>query len=325
MRLLRRQILELGAAAVALTAGSRIALGQGYPARPARIVVGSAAGGPQDIVARLFGHWLSERLGQQFFIENRPGAATNLGAEAVVRAPADGYTILLCASPNAINATLYDNLSFNFIRDISPIAAAVRVPLLMNVNLSVPAKTVSEFIGYTKANPGKINIASGGTGSGPHVAGELFRAMTGVDMVHVPYRGDAPALTDLIGGQVQVHFGAMPGSIEYVRAGRLRALAVSTATRWGTLPDVPTLSETVPGYEASIWYGFGTPRGTPADIIDKLNQEINAALADAKMKMRLAELGGTPIAGSPADFAKLIADETAKWGKVIREANIKPG
>jgi tripartite-type tricarboxylate transporter receptor subunit TctC len=324
LKLPRRQFLHLAAGAAALPAISRITFAQAYPTRPVRIIVGAPAGGPQDIAARLISQWLSEQLGQQFVIENRPGAGTNLGAEAVVRAPADGYTMLLCASPNAINATLYDNLNFNFIRDIAPVASMIRVPLVMEVNLSVPVKTVPEFIAYAKANPGKINMASGGNGSGPHVSGELFRTMTGVDMLHVPYRGDAPALTDLLGGQVHVMFGAMPGSIEHIRAARLRALAVTTAARSEALPDIPTLSEFVPGYEASIWYGIGAPRNTPGEIISKLNKQINAALADPKMKTRLADLGGMPLAGSPAAFGKLISDETEKWAKVIRAANIKP-
>ena len=319
----RRQILQLGTAVAALPAVSRFAFAQAYPARPVRTIVGAPPGGPQDIIARLISQWLSERLGQQFFVENRPGAATNLGAEAVVRAPPDGYTLLLCASPNAINATLYGNLSFNFVRDIAPVAGIIRVPLIMNVNLAVPAKTVPEFIAYAKANPGKINMASGGNGSGPHVSGELFRTMAGIEMLHVPYRGDAPALTDLLSGQVQIMFGAMPGSIEHVRAGRLRALAVTTAARSPALPDIPTLSEFVPGYEASIWYGIGGPKTMPAEIISKLNNEINAALADPKMKAKLADLGGMPITGSSADFGQLITDETEKWAKVIRAANIK--
>ena len=277
-----------------------------------------------DIVARLIGQWLSERLGQPFIIENRPGAGSNIATEAVVRAPPDGYTLLLVGPPNAINATLYDKLNFNFIRDIAPVASIVRVPNVMVVNPSVPAKTVPEFIAYAKANPGKINMASAGIGSSAHVAGELFKMMTGVDMVHVPYRGAAPALTDLLGGQVQVCSPRMPASIEYIKAGKLRALAVTTATRSEALPDVPTVGEFVPGYEASSWYGVGAPKNTPAEIVDKLNKEINAALADPKIKARLADLGGTALAGSPADFGKLIADETEKWGKVIRAANIKP-
>ena len=287
-------------------------------------IVGFAAGGAPDILARLMGQWLSERLGQPFVIENRPGAGSNIATEAVVRAPPDGYTLLLVSPANAINATLYDKLNFNFIRDIAPVAGIIREPHVMVVNPSVPAKTVPEFIAYAKANPGKLNMASAGNGTAAHVAGELFKMMTGVDMVHVPYRGAAPALTDLLGGQVQVMFAAMPASIEYIRAGKLRALAVTTATRSEALPDIPTVGEFVPGYEASAWFGVGAPKNTPAEIIDKLNKEINAALADPKIKARLADLGGTVLPGSPADFGKLIADETEKWGKVIRAANIKP-
>jgi tripartite-type tricarboxylate transporter receptor subunit TctC len=323
-KLHRRHFIQSTLAAAGLSAVSRVACAQAYPARPVRTIVGSPAGGPQDIVARLFSQWLSERLGQQFIVENRPGAATNLGAEAVVRAPPDGYTMLLCASPNAINATLYDNLGFNFLRDIAPVASTVRVPLVMNVNLSLPAKTVPEFIAYAKANPGKINMASGGSGSGPHVSGELFKVMTGIDMLHVPYRGDAPALTDVIGGHAHVMFGALPGSIEHIRAARLRALAVTTAARSEVLPDIPALSQFVPGYEASIWYGIGAPKNTPAEIISILNAAINAALADPKIQARLADLGGIPLAGSPADFGRLIAGETEKWAKVVKLAGIKP-
>jgi tripartite-type tricarboxylate transporter receptor subunit TctC len=323
MKLPRRQFLHLAAGAAALPAVARFAWAQAYPSRPVRIVVGFAAGGGVDIVARLIGQWLSERLGQQFVIENRPGAATNIGTEAVVRAPADGYTLLLADASAAINATLYDKLNFNFIRDIAPVAGIIRVANVMEVNPSFPAKTVPEFIGYAKANPGKINFASGGNGAPPHVSGELFKMMTGVDIVHIPYRGLAPALTDLIGGQVQVMFGTMPSSIDYIRDGKLRALAVTGATRLEELPDIPTVGEFVPGYESSTFYGVGAPQNTPAEIIDKLNKQINAGLADPKIKARLASLGGTALAGSPADFAKLIADETEKWGKVIRALNIK--
>ena len=284
-----------------------------------------APGGGADIIARLIGQWLSERLGQPFIIENRPGAGSNIATEAVVHAPADGYTLLLVSPANAINATLYDKLNFNFIRDIAPVAGIIRVPNVMVVNPSVPAKTVPEFIAYAKANPGKLNMASAGIGTAPHVAGELFKMMAGVDMVHVPYRGDGPALTDLIGGQVQVMFAAMPSSIEYIRAGKLRALAVTTATRSEALPDIPTVGDFVPGYEASGWYGIGAPKNTPAEIIDKLNKEINAGLADPKIKARLADLGGTVLPGSPADFGKLIADETEKWAKVIKFAGHQAG
>jgi tripartite-type tricarboxylate transporter receptor subunit TctC len=323
MKLPRRQFLHLAAGAAALPALSRVAWAQAYPSRPVRLIAGFAPGGGVDIVARLIGQWLSERLGQQFIIENRPGAGTNIATEAVVRAPADGYTLLLVNPANAINATLYDNLSFNFIRDVAPVAGIMVVPNVMVVHPSVPAKTVPEFIAYAKANLGKINMGSGGIGGPSHVAGELFKMMAGVDLVHVPYRGVAPALTDLIGGQVQVIFSTMPGSIEYIRTGKLRALAVTTAMRAEALPDIPTVGEFVPGYEASGWYGIGAPKNTPTEIVDKLNYETNMALADPKMKSRLADLGGTVLAGSPADFGKLIADETEKWGKVIRAANIK--
>jgi tripartite-type tricarboxylate transporter receptor subunit TctC len=323
MKLPRRTFLQLAAGAAALPVVSRIARAQTYPSRPVRIVVGFAAGGGVDIVARLIGQWLSERLGQQFVIENRPGAATNIGTEAVVRAPADGYTLLLADASAAINATLYDKLNFNFIRDIAPVAGIIRVANVMEVNPSFPAKTVPEFIGYAKANPGKINFASGGNGAPPHVSGELFKMMTGVDIVHIPYRGLAPALTDLIGGQVQVMFGTMPPSIEYIRAGKLRALAVTTAMRSAALPDIPTVGEFVSGYEASTWYGVGAPKNTPSEIVEKLNKEINAGLFDPKLKARLADFGGTVLVGSPADFGKLIAEETEKWGKVVRFANIK--
>ena len=324
MRLPRRKFLHLAAGAAALPIASRIASAQGYPTRPVRLIVGYAPGGGVDIVARLISQWLSERLGQSFVVENRPGAATNIATEAVVRAPADGYTLLLADAAAAINATLYDKLNFNFIRDIAPVAGIIRAANVMEVNPSFPAKTVPEFIAYAKANPGRINFASGGNGAPPHVSGELFKMMTGVNIVHIPYRGLAPALTDLIGGQVQVMFGTMPPSIEYIRTGKLRALAVTTATRSAALPDIPTVGEFVPGYEASTWYGVGAPKNTPADIVEKLNREINAGLADPKLRARLADLGGTAIASSPAEFGKLIADETEKWGKVIRAANIKP-
>jgi tripartite-type tricarboxylate transporter receptor subunit TctC len=324
MKLSRRRLLHLAAGAAALPAVSRFAWAQSYPARPVRLVVGFAAGGAVDIVARLMGQWLTKRLGQQFVIENRPGAGNNIATEAVVNAPPDGYTILMVANPNAVNATLYDKLNFNFVRDIAPVASIIRQPQVMLVNPSFPAKAIPEFIAYAKANPGKINMASAGNGSTPHVSGELFKIMAGVNMVHVPYRGGAPALTDLLGGQVQVFFGAVPPSIEYIRAGKLRALAVTTATRSEALPDIPTVSEFVPGYEASGWYGIGVPKNTPVEIVDKLNMEINAALADPKMKARLADLGGEVLAGSPADFRKLIADETEKWAKVIKVAGIKP-
>jgi tripartite-type tricarboxylate transporter receptor subunit TctC len=324
MKLPRRKFLHLAAGAAALPAMSRIARAQAYPTRPVRIIVPFAAGGGNDIVARVLGQWLSGQLGQSFIIENRPGAATNLATEAVVNAPPDGYTLLLAGVPNAINATLYDKLNFNFIRDIAPVAGITRVANVMVVHPWVPAKTVPEFIAYAKSDPGKINMATNGNGSGSHMPGELFMIMAGVHMVHVPYRGTAPAMTDLLGGQVQVTFGSMPGTIEYIRSGKLRPLAVTTATRSEALPDIPTLGEYLPGYESSSWYGVGVPRNTPAEIVDRLHKEINAALADPKMKARLADLGGAVLSASPADFGKLIAEETEKWGMVIRAANIKP-
>jgi tripartite-type tricarboxylate transporter receptor subunit TctC len=325
MKLPRRQFLHLTAGAAALPAVSHFAWAQAYPTRAVRLVVGFPPGGATDITARLIGQWLSERLGQQLVIENRPGAGSNIATEGVVRAAADGYTLLLVSAAHAINATLYDRLNYNFLRDIAPVAGVIRVPNLMEVNPSLPPKSVPEFIAYAKANPGKVNYASGGNGTAQHLAGELFKIMTGVDMVHVPYRGDAPALTDLVGGQVQVMFGNMPSSIEHIRAGNLRPLAVTTATRSEALPDLPPVGDFVPGYEASTWQGLGAPGNTPAEIVDKLNKEINAALSDPKIKARLADLGGTVLGGSPADFGRLIADETEKWGKVIRAADIKPG
>jgi tripartite-type tricarboxylate transporter receptor subunit TctC len=323
MKLPRRRFLHLAAVAVALPAVSRIAKAQAYPSRPVRLIVPVAPAGATDILARLMGQWLSERLGQSFVIDNRPGGGTNIGTEAVVHAPSDGYTLLMVGSFNAINATLYDKLNHNFIRDIAPVASVIRGPTVMVVNPSVPANTVPQFIAYAKANPGRISFGSSGIGSGNHLAGELFKIMAGVDMVHVPYRSAGPALTDLLGGQVQVMFPSTVSSIEYVRAGRLRALAVTTATRSETLPDLPTVGEFVPGYEASTWFGVGAPKATPAEIVEKLNKEINAGLADSKIKARLADLGGGPLALSPAEFGKLIADETEKWGKVIRVVNIK--
>jgi tripartite-type tricarboxylate transporter receptor subunit TctC len=324
MKLPRRQFLSLAASAATLPAMSRLARAQGYPSRPVRIIVGAPAGGGIDITARLIGQWLSERLGQQFVIENRPGAGGNIAAEAIVRALPDGYTLFQSTPANAINATLYERLSFNFIRDIAPVGALMRVPLVMVVNPSLSITTVPEFIAYAKANPGKVNMALGGTGGVDHVAGELFKMKTGVNMTLVPYRGMVPALTDLIGGQVQVVFSSITAAIEYTKAGKLQALAVTSALRAEALPDLPTVGEFVPGVEASQWYGIVAPKGTPAEIVEKLNKEINAGLADPKMKARLAELGGMVLAGSPADFAKFIADETEKWGKVIRAANIKP-
>jgi tripartite-type tricarboxylate transporter receptor subunit TctC len=324
MKLHRRRFLHLAAGAAVVPAISHIARAQAYPSRPVRIIVPVGAAGVTDIIARLMGQWLSERLGQPFVIENRPGAGNTIGTEAVVRAPADGYTLLLVGAPNAINASLYDKLSFDFIRDIAPVASIARVSNVLAVNLSVPAKTGPELIAYAKANPGRINMASVGNGSTPHVTGELFKMMAGVDMVHVPYRSAAAALTDLITGQVQVYFATTASSIEHIRAGRLRALAVTSATRSDFLPDVPIVSDFLPGFEASFWGGVGAPRNTPAEIVSKLNQEINAGLADPKLTARLADLGGTVISGSPADFAKLIADETEKWGKVVKFAGIKP-
>ena len=324
MKFPRRQLLHLAVGAAALPAVSHIAWAQTYPTRPVRIVAPTAPGGGPDILARLIGPWLSGRLGQQFVVENRPGGGSNIGTEAVVRAPPDGYILLMVSTIQAINATLYSKLNFNFIRDIAPIAAIIRQPLVMVVNPSVPAKTVPEFIAYAKANPGKINFGSPGIGTPGHVAGELFKMMAGVDMVHVPYRGGGPVMTDLLGGQVQVLFGSTSLTIEQIRAGKLRPLAVTSATRWDGLPDIPTVNDFVLGYEASAVSGLGAPRNTPAEIIDKLNKEINAALADPNMKARLADLGGTALAGSPADFGKLIAEETEKWGKVVKFSGAKP-
>jgi tripartite-type tricarboxylate transporter receptor subunit TctC len=323
MKFPRRQFLHLAAGAAALPAVTRIARAQAYPTRPVRLVVGYAAGGGADIMARLISQWLSERLGQSFIIENRPGGGSNIAAEAVVRSPPDGYTLLLVSATNAINATLYDKLNFNFIRDITPVAGISGVSSVVYVHPSFPAETIPEFIAYAKANPGKLSMASGGIGSSAHMAGELFKMMAGVNLVHVPYRGQGPALIDLFGGQVQVIFATTPGTTEYVRNGKLRALAVTTETRVDVLPDVPTVRDFVPGYEASQWYGIGAPRNTPVEIIGKLNNEINAALGDPKFKARLADVGGTMLTGSPADFGKLVADETEKCGKVIRTANIK--
>ena len=323
MRLPRRQLLHLAAGAVALPASSWIARAQTYPTRPVRLIAPAPPGGPIDISARLIGQWLSERLGQPFTIENRPGAGVNMGTEAAVRAPADGYTLVLVSAGNAINAALYEKLSYNFIRDVAPVAGFYRVPMVMEVNPSVPAKTVLEFIAYAKANPGKLNMGSAGIGSPQHVAGELFKMMTGVDMVHVPYRGVGPALIDLLGGQMQVMFDSPPASIEHIRAGTLRALGVTAATPLEVLPDTPIVGNSVPGFEASAWYGVGMPKGTPAEIIDKLNKEINAAFDDPRMKRRLADMGGTALAGSPADFGKLIVVETEKWGKVVKFSGAK--
>src|SRR5262245_26396741 len=319
----RRRFLHLAAGAAALPVVPHIAFAQAYPSRPVRWIVPFPPGGPTDTVARPMGQWLSERLGQPFIIDNRPGAASNIGTEAVVRAPADGHTLLMIAPSSVINATLYEKLNFNVVRDIAPVATITRQSQVMVVNPSFPAKTVLEFITYAKANPGKINMASPGIGTGPHVAGELLKIMAGIDMLHVPYRGTAPAITDLIAGQVQVMFTSPFGLIEYIQAGKLRALAVTTTTRSDALPDLPILGDFVPGYESSGWFGVGAPKNTPAEIIDKLNREINASLADSKMKARLFDMGATPFVSSPADFAKFIAAETEKWGKVIRAANIK--
>jgi tripartite-type tricarboxylate transporter receptor subunit TctC len=324
MKLPRRRFLHLAAGALALPAVSRVAVAQAYPSRPVRLVVSFPAGGVNDILARLMGQWLSERLGQPFVIENRPGAGTNIGTEAVVRAAADGYTLLLVSPANAINATLYDKLSFNFMRDIAPVASIVSMPLVLVVHPSFQVASVSELVAYAKANPGKLNMASGGNGSAGHVTGELFKMMAGVDMLHVPYRGSGPALTDLIAGQVQVTVDPLPSSIEFIRTGKLRALAVTTATRSDALPGIPTIADTVPGYEASAWYGFGAPKATPVEIIEKLNREINAVLAEPRNKARFAELGGTVIAGSPADFSKLMADETKKWARVVKFSGARP-
>ena len=325
MKLPRRKFLRMAAAAAIAPALPSAAWAQTYPARPVRLIVPFAPGGGSDIFARLIGQWLSERLGQPFIIDNRPGAGSNIGTEAVVNAHPDGYTLLLVNAANAINATLYDRLNFNFARDIVPVAGLIRVPNVVVVNPSVPAKTISELIAYTKANPDKINMGSAGTGSTPHVAGELFKMMTGARMAHVPYRGVAPALTDLLGGQIQVIFATMPSSIAYIRAGTLRALAVTSTMRSQELPDIPTVSEFVPGYEASNWYGVAVPKITSVEIVMKLNQEINAALADPKMKARLSDLGGMVLPGSPSDFERLIADETEKWAQVVRFSGAKQG
>ena len=323
MKLPRRQFLHLAAGAAALPAVSRVAGAQTYPTRPVRLIVADAAGGAPDIIGRIMGQWLSERLGQSFVIENRPGAGTSIATEAVVRAPSDGYTLLLASVANAIGATLYENLNFKFIRDIAPVAGIVRLPLVMVVNPSFPARTVREFIAYAKANPGKINMASPGIGTMPHMAGELLQTMSGINMLHVPFRGGPPALTAVLGQQVQVYFIATSSSIELIKAGKLRPLAVTTATRWEELPDVPTVGEFVPDFEASLWFGIGAPKNAPIEIIDKLNKEINAGLADPKMQARLADLGSTTLALSPGDFGRLIAADTEKWAKVIRAANIK--
>jgi tripartite-type tricarboxylate transporter receptor subunit TctC len=322
MKLQRRQFLQMASVA-ALPIIPRAAKAQTYPSRPVRLIVPFPPGGNNDLVARLIGQWLSERLGQQFIVDNRPGAGTNIGTEAAVRAPADGYTLLIAAPPSAINATLYEKLNFNFIRDTIPVASVLRAPFVMEVNPSLPARTVPELIAYARANPGKINMASAGIGSGPHVAGELFKMMAGVDMVHVPYRGTGPALTDLIGGQVQIYFDAIPASLEHIKAGKLRALAVTSVDRAEVLSDIPPLSNFVPGYEATFWAGIVAPKNMSSAIVEKLNGEINAALADPRIKARLTAMGGSPFSGSPAQFSSFIVEETEKWGKVIKFAGMK--
>jgi tripartite-type tricarboxylate transporter receptor subunit TctC len=319
----RRRFLHLAAGALALPAVPQVATAQTYPSRAVRLIVGFPAGGPTDITARVMAQWLSERLGQQVVVDNRAGAGSNIATEGVVNAPPDGYTLLLVGATNAINVTLYDKLNFNFVRDIAPVAGIIRVPLIMEVHPSFPAGTVAEFIAHAKAHPGKINMGSGGIGTTLHVSGELFKMMSGVDMLHVPYRGAGPMLTDLLGGQVQVGFDPMPSSIGYVKAGRLRPLAVTTATRSEALPEVPSVGDVLPGYEASTWYGVGAPKNTPAEIIDKLNKEINAGLADPKLRARLTELGGMMLTGSPAEFGSFIADETQKWAKVVKFSGAK--
>ena len=322
MKLPRRRFLHVAASAAMLPALSRIASAASYPTRPVTIIVPVPPGGALDILARLMGQWLSQHMGQPFVIENRPGGGTNIGVDVVVRAPADGYTLLLIPGSVTANATLYTKLNFNFIRDIAPIAMISSLPLVMEINLSIPAKTVPEFIAWAKANPGKVSMASGGTGSTSHIGGELFKMMTGIDMVHVPYHGGAPALTDLMGGQVQVYFSPLPESLAAIKGDKVRALAVTTATRSAALPNVPTIAEFIPGFEASTWQGIGAPKNTPPEIITSLNKEINAALADPKIKERLADLGSVPMPMSPAEFEKYIVDETAKWAKVIHDANI---
>ena len=324
MKISRRKFLHLAASSTVLPVLPRSARAQTYPSRPVHIIVPYAAAGPNDIVARVVCQWLSEHLGQPFVIENRPGAGSNIGTEMVVHAPPDGYTVLVVSSSQAINATLYDKLNFSFIRDIAPVASIMRVPNVMVVNPAFPARSVREFIDYGRANPGKLNFGSSGIGASNHMSGELFKSMTGLDLMHVPYRSSGPALTDLVGGQVQVMFDAIASAVEHIRAGRLRPLGVTTATKADALPEVPVIADAVPGYEVSNWFGFGMPRNTPADVVMTFNKAVNQAIADPKLKARLAELGGILMPGSPADFGKLIAEETEKWGKVIRSANIKP-
>lgn len=324
MTLTRHQLLNLAAATLAVFAISGTGTAQTYPNQPVRMIVGTPPGGSTDAIGRLMGQWLSERLGQQFVIDNRPGGGTNIATEAVVKASPDGHTLLVLATSSTINATLYEKLNFNFIRDIAPVASLIRVPNVIVVNLSVPVKTIPELIAYAKANPGKINAASPGSGTGPHMSGELFKMMAGISMAHIPYRGSAPANIDLLGGRVQLLFTSMTAAIELIKAGKLRALAVTTAARSPKMPDLPTVGESVPGYEASSWWGIGAPKGTPNDIVDKLNREINAAFADPRMQARLSDLDGTTMPGSPAEFARLIADETKKWGKVVKITGAKP-
>ena len=324
MKVSRRRLLRLAASVVTLPVVSRFAWAQGYPERPVHILVGYAPGGGNDIAARLIGQWLSERLGQPFIIENRPGAGSNIATEAVVRAPADGYTLLLTSLANAANATLYDKLSYDFMRDVAPVAAVLRVPNLVAVHPSVPVETLADFIAYAKTNPGKINMGSGGAGGPVHMTGALFNLMAGLNMQHVPYRGEALALADLIAGQVQVVFASMPASLQYIRAGKVRALAVTTTTRTEVLPDLPIVADFVPGYEASTWYGISAPKNTPAEIVERLNKEVNAGLVAPKLKDRIFDLGGSPLALSPAEFGKLIADETEKWAKVVKFSGVKP-
>jgi tripartite-type tricarboxylate transporter receptor subunit TctC len=324
MALSRRRVLELATGTIAFAAIWRSARAQTYPTRPVRIIVGFPAGGPSDITARLIAQWLSEHLGQEFVVENRPGAASNIATEAALRAPPDGYTLLLVTSTNAVNATFYENLNFNFMSDIVPVAGIIRVPFVMEINPSIPAKTVTEFIAYAKANPGKINMASGGIGTSVHIAGELFKMMAGVNLVHVPYRGSAPALTDMISGQVHVMFDILTSSIQHIRSGALRALAVTSEMRSEALPDLPTVGDFLPGYEATAWYGIAAPKNTPSEIVDKLNNEVNAGLADPKIKARFAELASAVIPGSPADFGRLVGDEIQKWAKVVKFSGAKP-
>ena len=324
MNLTRHQLLNLAAAAVAVSAISGTGTAQTYPNRPLRMIVGTPAGGSTDAIGRLMGQWLSERLGQQCVIDNRPGGGTNIATEAVVKASPDGHTLLVFATSSAINATLYEKLSFSFVRDIAPVASLIRVPNVIVVNPSMPVKTIPDLIAYAKANPGKVNAATPGSGTGPHMSGELFKMMAGISMAHIPYRGSAPATIDLLGGRVQLLFTSVTAVMELIKAGRLRALAVTTAARSPKMPDLPTVGESVPGYEASSWWGIGAPRGTPNEIVNKLNREINAAFADPRMQARLSDLDGTPMPGSPAQFAKFIADETTKWGRIVKFSGARP-